>query len=133
MNVKAEDLGAAIADTLQAYAEATGEALERGIDITAEEAAMVVREKAKSYGWTRYASSIVPRSGPKIRKKGVTNYKAYVAAEAPDYRVAHLLEHGHAIIAGGRYLGDTKPRPHFEAGEEYAYNHIVENIRKEME
>lgn len=135
MSIKPDQLGAAIAESLQAFAESTDVALERGIARTAIEAAEVVKQNAMRLfnGSGAYAKDITATEVAKIHKKGISNFKAYVTA-GDHYRVAHLLENGHANIRGGRVIGkDVEGRPHFAEGERYVDEHIVENIKKEMD
>ena len=132
MSIKPDQLGAAIAESLQAYAEATQDQLLAAIQTTADEAAEVVRSKARSLYGSNYANDISARPATKTVKQGAAIVKTYVTA-GDHYRVAHLLEHGHAIVSGGRVLGRVEGKEHFADGERYAEEHIVENIRKEMD
>lgn len=128
MSIKPDELSAAIAERLQAFQGATDEALLVAINETAEAAAQVVKAKAQHFG-SNYANDITAQTARKILKNRGT---AYVTG-GDHYRVAHLLEHGHAIVRGGRKLGDVKGFEHFADGERYAEDHLVENIRKEIE
>lgn len=75
---------------------------------------------------------ITARPATKVVRRGAAIVQTYVTA-GDHYRVAHLLEHGHAIVSGGRILGRVEGKEHFADGERYAEEHIVQNIRKEIE
>lgn len=130
-NIKPDQLAKAIADTLDVFQEATEEAMARAVNNTAEKAAEIVKASARHFG-ENYASDIRPRKGRLTRKRGAASITAYVTA-GDHYRVAHLLEHGHAIVAGGRVKGFTEGYEHFGKGEDYVERNLVENIRKEMQ
>ena len=49
--------------------------------------------------------------------------------EAPTYRLAHLLEHGHALRNGGR----TKAIPHIKPVEEEVKQELEKNLRQAIE
>ena len=53
------------------------------------------------------------------KKKGVIEVTVY---NKTDYQITHLLEHGHALVLGGRTLGRVKAYPHIEPAEEHAIN-----------
>ena len=131
MNVKADSLGKAIAEALETFAEATEEAMADGINITAEKAAEIVRTHAKHFG-ENYAGDITARKGKLRRRKSGSSIHAYVTA-GDHYRVAHLLEHGHAMVAGGRVAGFVEGYEHFAKGQDYVDRNLVQNIRKEIE
>jgi len=129
--IKPDQLGNAIAEALKAFEGVTEDAMLKGINETAQEAAAVVRSKAQHFG-SNYAGDITARKAQLIRRNGAANASAYVTA-GDHYRVAHLLEHGHAVVRGGRIVGQAKGFEHFADGERYAEDHIVENIRKGIE
>lgn len=113
-----DGMAKAIAAELDAFALDAQEATTEAVNETAAGALNAVKAKAKTYGWTGpYYKSL------KVRKaaRGL-NVTAYVYAEAPHYRLVHLLEHGHRAVNGSM----VKARPHFEAGQEF----IDENIER---
>lgn len=127
--IKPDNLAAAIAQRLQDFQGATEEALLAAINATAEQAAQVVQSKARQQYGDNYANDIQAIPARKIQRNGGT---AYVSA-GDHYRVAHLLEHGHAIVAGGRKLPKrVEGHEHFADGEAYAEQNIVPNLQKEM-
>lgn len=130
-NVKPAQLSSAIAETLDVFQAATEEALLRGINTTAERAAEIVRIHARRFG-DNYAQDITARKGRAIRGRSGAKIQAYVTA-GDHYRVAHLLEHGHAIVTGGRVTGFVEGYEHFARGEDYVELNVVENIKKEMQ
>lgn len=118
-----DGMAKAIEDELEAFTYDAQEATVAAVNETATEALKVVKAKAKAYGWS---------GGPyykalKAKKAGVgLDITAYVYAEAPHYRLVHLLEHGHLAVNGRM----VKARPHFEAGQEFVDENI-ERIFKE--
>ena len=130
MNTKPDQLAQAIADTLQTFEETTEEAMVRAVNNTAEKAAEIVKAAALHFG-ENYAQDIRPRKGRLTKKRGGSVH-AYVTA-GNHYRVAHLLEHGHAKVAGGRVTGFVEGYEHFAKGEDYVERNLVENIRKEIQ
>lgn len=113
----------AIEATLDAFTLGAQDATAEAVNEVATEALKVVKDKAKANGWSGgpYYKSL------KVRKaaRGL-NVTAYVYAEAPHYRLVHLLEHGHRTVNGHM----VKARPHFEAGQDYIDDNI-ERIFKE--
>lgn len=131
MSIKPNQLAKAVAETLETFAEATDEAMAAGINATAEKAAEIVKASARVFG-DNYASDIKARKGRLSRKKAGTSITAYVTA-GNHYRVAHLLEHGHVMVAGGRVIGFVEGSEHFAKGQDYVDRNLVENIKKEIE
>lgn len=130
-SVSIDQMGKVLAQELQTWSEATAEDVEVAINETAAKAAEIVKEGAKHFGMN-YANDIKLRKG-RLRysvKRGGT-IMAYVTA-GNHYRVAHLLEHGHVKIAGGRVKGYTAGVEHFAKGQDYIDRNLVENLRKEL-
>ena len=71
-----------------------------------------------------YAKSWVSKETEKtLRGSTVTVYSP------SRYRIAHLLEHGHAKRGGGR----VEARPHIAAAEEKGEKQLEEDLRKALE
>lgn len=51
------------------------------------------------------------------------------------YRLAHLLEHGHAIVVHGKHIDDkrTKPYPHIADAEQEAVLFLENTIKNQIE
>lgn len=56
-------------------------------------------------------------------------HRRIVHAEAPHYRLTHLLEHGHAKVGGGRVEG----RPHIRPAEEMVIETFVKEVEEAIE
>lgn len=55
-----------------------------------------------------------------------------IKADAPHYRLTHLLENGHAKVNGGRV--EPSPRSgHWKPGERFAIADVVVKLKKELE
>lgn len=130
MSIKPDQLAQSIADTLQAFEETTEEAMVKAVNYSAEKAADIVKSAALHFG-ENYAADIKPRKGRLTKRRG-GSIRAYVTA-TDHYRVAHLLEHGHAKVTGGRVTGFVEGYEHFAKGADYVERNLVENIRKEIQ
>lgn len=136
--VKPDQLAAAVQETLQIYAQATGDQLAATTKSTAEHAAQIVSQAAAAQYSTasgEYARDIKARNFSDTRKRGGRKITAFVTA-GKHYRIAHLLEHGHALVRGGRLIGPTgrvEGRPHWIRGQEYVDRNFVPNLQKAIE
>lgn len=121
--VKAEDLGNAIAQELTVYHEDVikkinqvgREAIDKLVKLTKATAPVGARGSYK-----KHIAADERKVGRKMKK-----YTWYV--KAPDYRLTHLLVHGHATKDGGRTKGDPfladaldQVLPEYEKGVEDA-------------
>lgn len=65
----------------------------------------------------------------KVLEKEVNKASSVIYAEAPQYRLTHLLEFGHAKVNGGR----TAAFPHWEPAEQQAIRDYERKLREAIE
>lgn len=130
--VKVDDLAKAIEQSLKDFEGVTEEACNDGVLDTAQEAVkelhlahpsgtpVVQSWAAYNKGWT---------IDLKKKKKSVMS----IIHNKTKYRLAHLLEKGHALKNGGRVVGQTKAYPHIAPIAEKAEKELLENIKKRIE
>ncbi len=100
-NIKPADLGNAIAEQLTIYHE---DILKR-VNNLSEEAAKKLVKKTKATAPVRSGSFKKNIASKKVEDNGRgARYAWYV--KAPDYRLTHLLVHGHEKRNGGLVKGD---------------------------
>lgn len=120
--IKLDDLTEAVMTELRAYSEEVTEQLKEDINQTAEECVNDIKNNA-------------PRLSGDYKKSWKVK-KAYESANdirvvihsAKEYRLTHLLEHGHAKRGGGRVEG----KPHIKPAEERAEKRLLKKVKITM-
>ena len=120
--LKIDDLADAIQEELEAYRDNAIEATNEAVKAAGE---TVVKEiAANAPGSGNYAKSWVS----KVTEE--TTFGLHVTVHSPSrYRIAHLLEHGHAKRNGGR----VQAFPHIAQAEAAGEKQLEEDIRKALE
>lgn len=112
---------------LEAYQKVTLEDVKAGVTKTAKETVKEIRQEAQAqFNGDQYAKSWAYKRDPNL--KGKWKFSMVVYSKPPYYRLAHLLEKGHAKVSGGRVPG----RPHISLGEELARKNLTKNIEEAM-
>lgn len=113
------DFSKAVKDTLKVYQGATAEAISEVIPQVAKEAVQKLKQTSPrdtgEYG----------RHWKYKLEKGRLTCEAIVYGDKPTYRLAHLLEHGHARRGGGR---DVPAIEHIAPVEEWANDTATDRI-----
>lgn len=124
--VRADHMAAEINKILREYGEASEQAVDNAVRLTATDAVKDIRSSAREqFGGTgEYASSWTQ----KVEKRRKV-YSRIVHARAPYYRLTHLLENGHAKVNGGRVEG----RPHIAPAANEATAKLTRYIKLMME
>lgn len=129
--VKIDNLAAELTKTLKDYANATEEEVSQAVTSTAKEICDELKHASPSgsgqYGsWDKYNSSWKvkqTKTDKKYHKQATVHNEKY-------YRLTHLLEKGHALVSGGRKVGNTKAFEHIAPVADKAEGKLLEKIKR---
>lgn len=122
--VKPENLGAAIDEILTDYAEKVVTDTKEAVVETGKMAAKTAQAYAGRIGRGQYAKSI------KSKTESSNSFGTSVVVYSTQYRIAHLLEHGHVVKRGGKVVGKARAFPHFSLAEATAETMLVRKIEQ---
>lgn len=125
--ISPDQLGAAIADILDEYFEAVAKDTDAAVEQTGKMALDVAKTYASMIGHGKYAKSL---SLQKESESGRVYVGTTVTIYSKQYRVAHLLEHGHVLKIHGKVLGATRAFPHFAPAEAMAESVLQKKIEQ---
>lgn len=111
-------------EILQEYGDEATSAMKEAVPQVAKKA----RDEVKNHAPVGTRKKGYKKQGFKVQKTSETVATLQYEIGANDYRLAHLLEHGHATVKGGR----TKPQPHFKYGDEYVEDNLLKEIEKKL-
>lgn len=120
----------AVQDIVQVYSDELVAKLPDIVKGAAKTTVKALKKNAESIGGTKYRSSFKSKKGRALIS-GETTYTVY----STQYRLTHLLEHGHVIRnrAGGPVYGMTRAFPHWRPAEQEGIDEIDEKIREAIE
>lgn len=122
--VKPDGLADALTAAISQYSDDLIKNMPDAVKEAAQETVKELKSKAGSlFKGQKYAKSfkIKKQSGP----NGLTTYTVY----STEYRIAHLLEHGHVIKnQTGRVYGMTAAHPHWQPAEEVGIKTLEEKL-----
>ena len=120
-NVSVDQLAAEIAKGLAEYSQ---DVVEK-VNVSSEKVGKAAVKQLKSTSPKKsgkYAKSWAVKTEPGVGQP----HKRIVHVKAPHYRLAHLLEYGHAKVGGGRVEG----RPHIRPAEEQVIKDFVQEVEE---
>lgn len=124
--VSIDKLSDALADILDDYAVVTSEDVREAAEKTAAETVRMIQGNAPVKSGA-YKSSITAENSYRKRDKG-----AYVVHAGEDgYRIAHLLEKGHAKAGGGR-VGPSPSGGHWAPAEMSAVDTFINLVKEKI-
>lgn len=131
--VNVDKMANEILKDLEVYVNATDEAVKEAVTWTAKETVKNIRRNAETeyptgqgHSTGAYAKSWAYKRDPSL--KGRWKHSMVVYSKPPYYRLAHLLEKGHAKVNGGRVIG----RPHIAPAAELVGRYLETRIRQNM-
>lgn len=128
--VNIDKLSMAVINELEAYKDVTVDIMTEAVKKTAKETAKEINRRAEEQfgGSGEYAKSWSYKRDPNMR--GKYKFSMVVFSKPPYYRLAHLLEKGHAKVNGGRVSGKAHISPAEELAKENLVKYIKEGIEK---
>ena len=117
-------LGDAINDILNEYAETVVHDMKEAVEATGKMAAETAQAYASRIGRGKYAKSI------KAKTTASNSFGTSVTIYSTQYRIAHLLEHGHVVKVNGKVVGNTRAFPHFAMAEAMAEETLPKKIEQ---
>lgn len=121
------DFARALADVLEVYSSKTAEAAKAAINQVAVGADKAVKDhmtfKQRTGRYRRNMRIVTSHDGLYDRRKTWH-------VKSPDYRLTHLLEHGHLSRDGTTRV---KPYEHIRYGEEYVEENLERTVQKHIE
>lgn len=127
MKIKPEEFVKEMQKALNEYSAATTNDVQEAVEEVTKEARLKVRERARSYNWRNYPRNITSRVD-----RNTVGAIGTVYVKGEDYRLAHLLENGHAVVRGGERVGYARPFPHFEDGERLIERELINRVKEKM-
>jgi len=126
--ISPDQLGDAINDILTEYAETLVTDTKEAVQAAGKVALETAKAYASQIGHGNYAKSL---SLKKTEDSGRAYMGAHVTIYSTQYRIAHLLEHGHAKVThSGKVLGTTRAFPHFAPAEAVAESALESKIKQ---
>lgn len=125
--INPSDLAGAVNEILSGYAQEITEAVKEEAQDVAKAAVKEIRASArrlfKSHSTSAYASSWRQKVIEE-NSQGLT-----VVVYSRKYQLAHLLEHGHAVVRKGAVVGRAPAYPHIAPAEENASAELQRRIK----
>lgn len=66
-------------------------------------------------------------------RQTLKGYQAVIIYNSDHYQLTHLLENGHALVRGGRTVGEVKPFPHIEPAQQEAERYMLDHLQEALE
>ena len=123
-SISIDEMADVIDKELAGYTRDVADEVKKAVDLTAKELLKNTRADApKRTGEYKKAMAI------KTRYEGLYDKRVTWYVKAPHYRLAHLLEKGHAKRGGGR----VKAYPHIEKNEAKANADLERRVKEAIE
>ena len=129
--VPPEQLGRALSDILMGWAENEEKKFVQAIDDAAQACSDTAGQGQYLYKGHGLRTGQYRNSFAICKEwKGRHDYSATWHVEAPNYRLTHLLENGHAIVDGtGRVVGKSPAIKHIKYGRQIAEQVLDEKLQ----
>lgn len=124
MKVTPENLEKTIAKILDDYAEQVTVDMKEAVEEAGKATAKIAQAYAHQIGRGKYAKSI------KSKTTETSSFGTTITIFSTQYRIAHLLEHGHVVKSHGKVVGVARAFPHFGPAEQQGEQILLQKVRK---
>lgn len=122
--IKIDDFGSELQKILENYGQSVSEKTRAAV----LEAANVAKQETKAGSPVKSGSY---QRGWAVREDAASRLRSVaIVHNRTDYQLAHLLEKGHALVRGGRTLGQVAGKQHIKPAEEQAIKNMEEAVRR---
>lgn len=122
--MKADELAAAIQKDLTLYSKSVTDGTKEAVKRISKEMLQNIKSDAKASGF-QGGADYINAMALKNDYENANGIKKTWYVKAPFYRLAHLLEYGHATANGGR----ARAFPHIKKNEEQANERLEKEIK----
>ena len=122
--ISPDELGEAINDILNTYADTVVHGMKDAVEATGKMAVETAQAYASRIGRGKYARSL------KVKTTTSNRLETTVTIYSTQYRIAHLLEHGHTVKVRGKVVGTARAFPHFAPAEAMAESTLPKKIEQ---
>lgn len=126
--VKVGSFKKAVEELLDQYGEGCMEAITETAKETAKDAAKMLRQTSPVNPKGKKSGAYAKNWTHQV-EEGRLSVSAVVYGKKPTYRLAHLLEHGHALRQGGR----SPAKVHIKPVEEWIDVEAVKRLKRKIE
>lgn len=124
-NIRPTDLQKELQELIEEYESEVNKAIEEALPEVGKE---TVKELKKTSPEDRGKYKKTWKSKIEEDRLG----KKLIVYNSDNYRLTHLLEHGHAIVSGGRKAGSTEAIEHIGPAQEKAVKKVIEKIKRKL-
>lgn len=126
--INVDKLATEVYGRLMQYQKVTLDVMKNAVENTAKLTAQDINERAaEKFGGKKYCRSWSYKKDGSI--KGKWAFSTVVYSKAPYYRLAHLLEHGHAKASGGRVKGREHISTPAQMAEKVLETYLIEGMK----
>lgn len=126
-SVKIDNLASEINSILTEYRDVVEENVVKAIEDVSKEAIEELKTTSPTGESGEYKKSW------KRKKLNSKKGQYTVIVHSSEYRLTHLLEHGHALKHGGRTVGHARAFPHIEKAEKNAIDKLEKKIKETIQ
>lgn len=124
--IKPDELAAAVDEILSGYADNVVSAVKEETQDVAKSCVKEIKANARRLFGAKGSNPYANSWRSKITAENAEG--VIVTVYSRKYQLAHLLEHGHAIVRSGKMIGRVSARPHIAPAEQNAAKELERRI-----
>lgn len=122
--IRPEELESAISEIVKEYSDQVVSDVKDAVEAAGKTTAKIAQAYASRIGRGKYAKSI------KSKTTESSSFATTVTVHSTQYRIAHLLEHGHIVKVHGKVVGTARAFPHFAPAEKQGGEILEQKVKQ---